>query len=84
MSDPATKPKTAKPKAPVDHELRAMRRINAILAELDPDTANRVARYCGEKAMQRAIVERGLPKLQTSHPEALFPHAGALFPHAGP
>lgn len=45
----------AKPRSlrKVSPEIKAMNRIEAILEELDPQSAARVARYAGEKASQR-------------------------------
>jgi hypothetical protein len=73
------KKKSDKPAAP-DPELRAMRRINAILAELDPVMAYRVCRYITEKAVQRNNEANRLTyhEIGPTTPPMNRPHGGQI------
>jgi hypothetical protein len=74
------KKKSDKPHAAPDPELKAMRRINAILADLDPDTATRVSQYVLERAIQRRQEANRLKyhEIGPTTPTMNRPHGGQI------
>ncbi len=80
MSKDQTKPIEKKKPRTVSPEIKAMNRIEAILEELDPSTAERVARYAYEKARQRDS-ERMKDILQDANsfgPMQVIPHRSSV------